>query len=125
MEQIFSVSVDEWPAMQIQNRECRRMQVPRQLIAIAVTAALTLVFSTTTRAAEPLNHPELLRFSFEEIHMGAPWKITLYAADEATAKHAAAAAYARIEALNRVLSDYDPQSELSRLSDTAPSPEPV
>ena len=111
--------------MQMQNRECRRMQVLRQLIAIAVTAAISLVFSTPTRAAEPSNHPELLRFSFEEIHMGAPWKITLYAADEAAAKHAAAAAYERIEALNRVLSDYDPNSELSRLSDTAPSPEPV
>ena len=57
--------------------------------------------------------------------MGAPWKITLYAGDEGTAKRAAGAAYSRIEELNRVLSDYDPESELSKLSDTAPSATPV
>ncbi|HEY2882646.1 MAG TPA: FAD:protein FMN transferase, partial [Pirellulales bacterium] len=57
--------------------------------------------------------------------MGAPWKIALYAADETTANRAAKAAYARIEQLNGVLSDYDPESELSRLSDTAPSASPV
>lgn len=65
------------------------------------------------------------RFSFTEIHMGVPWKVILYAADETTAKRAAKAAYERVEELNRVLSDYDADSELSRLSDTAPSPRPV
>ena len=65
------------------------------------------------------------RFTFSEIHMGAPWKIVLYARDETTANHAAQAAYARIEQLNRVLSDYDPDSELSRLGATSPSAEPA
>ena len=64
----------------------------------------------------------LARFTFSEIHMGAPWKIVLYARDETTANHAAQAAYARVEELNRILSDYDPNSELSRLSATSPSP---
>ncbi len=57
--------------------------------------------------------------------MGAPGKIVLYARDEATADHAAQSAYARIEELNRILSDYDPNSELSRLSATAPSTQSV
>lgn len=53
--------------------------------------------------------------------MGVPFKIILYAADEAAAKGAFEAAFARIAALDRILSDYDPQSELSRLSRTAGS----
>jgi thiamine biosynthesis lipoprotein len=65
------------------------------------------------------------RFTFSEIHMGAPWKIVLYAPNEAVANRAAGAAYARIEELNRILSDYDPASELSRLSATSPSPAPI
>jgi thiamine biosynthesis lipoprotein len=43
----------------------------------------------------------------------------LYAPDEAAANRAAKAAYARVAELNRVLSDYDAESELSRLSATA------
>src|ERR1700733_3666773 len=65
------------------------------------------------------------RYTFSEIHMGAPWKIVLYAPNETTANRAAQAAYARIEDLNRILSDYDSDSELSRLSATSPSPQPV
>ena len=60
-----------------------------------------------------------MRFSFSELQMGAPWRITLYAADESAANRAAKAAYARVAELNRVLSDYDAESELSRLSATA------
>ena len=65
------------------------------------------------------------RYSFSEIHMGCQWKIVLYAGDETVANRAARAAYERVEELNHVLSDYDAESELSRLSDTAPSREPV
>ncbi len=49
----------------------------------------------------------------------------MYAPNETIANHAAQAAYARIEELNRVLSDYDSNSELSQLSATSPTPEPV
>ncbi len=47
--------------------------------------------------------------------MGVPFKLTLYAPDQATANKAADAAYSRVEQLNRIMSDYDPQSELNRL----------
>jgi len=65
-------------------------------------------------AAEPLQ-----RFLYEKAEMGLPFRITLYAPDEKTAKEATDAAYARIAQLNSVLSDYDPDSELSRLSRTS------
>jgi thiamine biosynthesis lipoprotein len=61
----------------------------------------------------------LLRFEFQETHMASPFKIVLYSTDEVTARHASRAAYQRIAALNTILSDYDPDSELSRLSRSA------
>ncbi len=52
--------------------------------------------------------------------MGVPWTITVCAADEATGRGAIAAGFTEVERLERVLSDYDPESELSRLSALAP-----
>ncbi len=57
--------------------------------------------------------------------MGVPWTITVCSADEPAARAAIAAAFAEVERLERVLSDYDPESELSRLSARAPMPEAV
>ena len=53
--------------------------------------------------------------------MGLPFRIVLYAPDKTLADAAAEAAYARIKQLNDTLSDYDTDSELSRLSQTAGS----
>jgi FAD:protein FMN transferase len=53
--------------------------------------------------------------------MGVPFRIVLYAADEVTAEAAAFAAFQRISELNDILSDYDTDSELSRLSQTGGS----
>ncbi len=64
----------------------------------------------------------LMRFEFEETHMASPFHIVLYSTDEATARRASRAAFDRIAALNAVLSDYDPESELSRLSQAAGGP---
>src|SRR4051812_23722019 len=61
----------------------------------------------------------LQRFLFEKAEMGLPFRVTLYAEDEAMAKEAADAAFARVAELNAILSDYDPDSELSRLSQTS------
>ncbi len=65
------------------------------------------------------------RFVFEKAEMGVPFRITLYAADEAAARRAADAAFERVEVLNSILSDYDPDSELSRLSHTSGRAVPV
>jgi thiamine biosynthesis lipoprotein len=81
--------------------------------------AVSLILSYAVLSANASGEQQ--RYQFEQIHMGMPVRITLYAADKATANKAAAAAYQRVAELNQVLSDYDPKSELSRLSDTAGS----
>jgi thiamine biosynthesis lipoprotein len=72
-----------------------------------------LAIALSSRAAA-----QVARHEFTEVHLGVATRIVLYA-DEATARAAARAAFARIAALEDVLSDWRPESELSRLS--APS----
>jgi thiamine biosynthesis lipoprotein len=73
-------------------------------------------------AAEPAATPQ--RFEYSKLAMGARARIVVYAPDEPTARDAASAAFARIEALEQVMSDYRADSELSRLN-AAPPGEPV
>ena len=63
----------------------------------------------------PAAGPDLTRFAFTEPHMGTTFRITLYASDRATADRAARAAFERIAALDAMMSDYKPDSELMRL----------
>ena len=63
----------------------------------------------------------LSRYEFSRPEMGVPFRIVLYAATEVEADTAANAAFARIAQLNDILSDYDPDSELSKLSRTSGS----
>lgn len=65
------------------------------------------------------NQPPQKRFEFTQKHMGMPFRIAFYARSEPVANEAAAAAFDRIKQLDRTLSDYDPDSELSRLCQTA------
>ena len=60
-----------------------------------------------------------VRCEYQQTHMGMPFRIVLYAADSAAGDAAAAAAFLRIAELNRILSDYEADSELSRLSKTS------
>jgi FAD:protein FMN transferase len=57
----------------------------------------------------------LHRFEFQQPHMGTRFTITLYAPDEMHAREASAAAFSRIAGLDRMMTDYDPESELMRL----------
>jgi len=57
----------------------------------------------------------LERFEFARPAMGTEFRLVFFARDGARASIAAEAAFARIAALERVLSDYDPSSELARL----------
>lgn len=57
--------------------------------------------------------------------MGVAWTITVYARDRDCGEQAIAAGFAEAGRLERILSDYDPTSELSRLSATAPTPDPI
>jgi FAD:protein FMN transferase len=59
------------------------------------------------------------RFQFSQTEMAVPIDLVLYAPDKQVATRGAEAAFARLAALNRVLSDYDSQSELMQLVRTA------
>lgn len=78
-------------------------------------AVLTAAAVFPAAAAEP----EPQRHAYERVLMGAPVKLILYSETQATANRAAEAAYDRIAELDRVLSDYKTDSELSKLSATA------
>jgi len=84
-------------------------------IFLAAVAAINLCLASRGSAADEA----LQKFVFEKAEMGLPFRVSLYAPDPATAKAAADAAFARIAELNGILSDYDPDSELSRLSHTS------
>ncbi|MFM9963255.1 MAG: FAD:protein FMN transferase [Planctomycetaceae bacterium] len=58
---------------------------------------------------------QLRRFEFHRTLMGVPFAATFYASDESSANKAIEAAWARIEHLNSLMSDYDSNSELMRL----------
>lgn len=64
----------------------------------------------------------LQRFEFRQTHMGSEFKLILYTTDEAAARRASDAAFARVAALDQTLSDYDPESELMRLCQRAGGP---
>ena len=57
--------------------------------------------------------------------MGVPWTITVFARSAEAAGEAMAAGFAEVERLESIISDYDPGSELSRLSAAAPTAQPV
>ena len=59
---------------------------------------------------------DLNRYEFESRHMGTRFQIILYADSDSIAQSASYSAFATIEHLNNILSDYLPDSELSRLS---------
>src|SRR3954451_11563101 len=58
-------------------------------------------------------------FESVEPHMGTLMRITLYARHASQAASAFHAAFARISALDAALTDYQPQSELNRLTQSA------
>jgi thiamine biosynthesis lipoprotein len=68
-----------------------------------------LCSSTVARAEDPF------RFEYEQQHMGTKFRIVLFAADKAAADRAADVAFERVAELNRIMSDYDPKSELMQL----------
>src|SRR2546429_5338957 len=66
-----------------------------------------------------------VRRAFVELHMGVAVRIELYAPDDAAARVAARAAYARIAELEDIMSDYRPGSEVRRLAERPRTAVPV
>jgi thiamine biosynthesis lipoprotein len=58
----------------------------------------------------------LQRFEFEKPEMGVPFRIVLFAPNSALAERAAGAAFDRVKQLNDIMTDYDSDSEVSKLS---------
>lgn len=89
---------------------------------LTVAWLLGVWFSGAAVSAAAPNEPlspgktALKRFEFSQVEMAVPVSIILYASDTDVATRAAKAAFARVHSLNSVLSDYDPESELNRLS---------
>jgi FAD:protein FMN transferase len=86
-----------------------------------------LAFSPAGRAATDPGSTsgELARYEYAQPQMGVPFRIVLYATDDAKARAAAVAAFARVRQLNSILSDYDPDSELSQLSQSSGSAQEI
>jgi FAD:protein FMN transferase len=74
---------------------------------------------------EPPKTPPLQRYEFTQTEMAVAIHIIIYAADDATARQAAQAAFERFHQLNSVMSDYDAKSELCRLCHTSFEGKPV
>ena len=82
-----------------------------QFTSLCLWGAVLLQF-----AGPPVGAEEgLQKYEFQQIRMGVPVKIVLYAPGEEVANKAAEAAFARFKELDRILSDYDPDSEVSQL----------
>ena len=64
--------------------------------------------------------PRLQKHEYVELVMASPARLVLYAEDEASARRAARATYDRLHELERVLSDWNPESELNLLVAAAP-----
>lgn len=81
---------------------------------IVAAAFLVLALPTLCSAEET-------RFAKTEIHMAVDVEIVVYAENQAAADKAFQAGFARIAELNKKLSDYDADSEVSQLSNSAGS----
>lgn len=86
-----------------------------QVIPGLILLALTPLAGAAGPAVE-------VRYEFHQTHMGTQFQLMLYTADPPVARRASAAAFERISGLDALLSDYDPESELSHLCDQAGGP---
>lgn len=68
---------------------------------------------------------KLQRFEFLQIRMGIPVSLVVYGPDEHAANNAAREAYDRLREIDRIMSDYDPDSELMQLCRTSRPGHPV
>jgi thiamine biosynthesis lipoprotein len=87
--------------------------------SIPVLVLLLALLSSVAAAAEVEN---LSQFRKSQLHMGVEFEIVLYAATADQADTAIAKAFARVAALDKVMSDYDPASELTQFSDSSTVP---
>ena len=90
----------------------------------SITIRLLAVLSSLACIRVAARADELTRHARTELHMGVEFEAILYSTDAALADQALTTAMARVAALDKALSDYDLESELSRLSLTSTVPDP-
>ncbi|MEX2215891.1 MAG: FAD:protein FMN transferase [Phycisphaeraceae bacterium] len=90
------------------------MLIARRTIPAVLAGVAVLLNAGCASAAKAPPDPK--RYEYTHQQMGTYFRIVLYSHDEAKAKEAAKAAFDRIDELNAIFSDYDPHSEVSKLS---------
>jgi thiamine biosynthesis lipoprotein len=99
---------------------CRSMPASGTDLLVLCWALGAWLVGLSAALGEPLAaEPAPRRFEFTQTEMAVPVKIVLYSVDGDAATIAAKETFSRIHVLNGILSDYDPESELRRLGDTA------
>ena len=76
---------------------------------LGIVSGIALLASVHAAAAQS-------RFEFTAVHMGVPVRVVLYGSDSVSAGDAARAAYNRVAELDRIMSDYQPRSEVRLLT---------
>ncbi len=85
-------------------------------IVLPIILSTALVTPTPTTGGKD-TLPAAHRFEFESKHMGTTFRLVFYTANRTAAKKVADAAFARVAALDKTMSDYKKNSELMRLCD--------
>jgi thiamine biosynthesis lipoprotein len=103
----------------MKRRQVSELQSLALRISLGVVTALCFAGCSSMTEASRLQ-----RFEFKQPHMGTLFTLALYAPDETKARQASDAAFAKIAALDSMMTDYDPESELMQLCQK-PSGDPV
>lgn len=101
-------------------KKCTTKWLAQNLFVILIGGPTIFLSSKSLAQAEKLQ-----RFHFQEVHMGAVTRITLYTDSQAQGVRAARAAFDEIAAWDRALSDYLNDSEISNLAQIAGTPTAV
>lgn len=99
----------------------RSFKILSRLLILLLAVLLTGCASRKdlSRLTDSKSKPAETRFEFTRPEMGMAFHLTFYASDSITASNAANAAFAHVRQLNAIFSDYEDDSELTRLSKTA------
>jgi thiamine biosynthesis lipoprotein len=90
-----------------------------------IAVLLILAGFASPAAPREARAENLKRFEYQQVLMGVPVRILVYASEESVANAAVHAAFDRIRQLNLIFSDYDEDSEISRLCRTSKPGQPV
>jgi thiamine biosynthesis lipoprotein len=89
----------------------------RRLYFLALLAAAAALCSSCVTSESDVIAVQ--RYEFDRAEMGVPFRLVFYAPDASIATNAAEAAFTRVQQLNDEMTDYDSDSEVSRLSRTS------